>query len=118
MSKPFSVTSGSNLRCRGWRQEGLLRLLENVLALAQAGIVTGASERNWASYGDHVLFAEHIGMPMRQLLCDPQTSGGLLVSCAPDTAAAVLDVFNRYGCNRAAQIGTMVEGSATIEVRK
>lgn len=32
----FAVTTGATLRCRGWRQEGLLRLLENVLAVGEA----------------------------------------------------------------------------------
>jgi hypothetical protein len=32
-------------------------LLNNVFALAEAGVITGASDRNWASYGDHVRFA-------------------------------------------------------------
>jgi selenide,water dikinase len=91
-------------------------LFDNVLALADAGVVTGASGRNWASYGDHVRFAEDPGKSMRSLLCDPQTSGGLLVSCAPDAASAALNVFKRYGCERAAKIGTMVEGTPIVEI--
>ena len=91
-------------------------LLDNVLALADAGVVTGASERNWASYGDHVRFAEDAGKAMRSLLCDPQTSGGLLVSCAPDAASAALDVFKRHGCEQATRIGTLVEGASVVEI--
>jgi selenide,water dikinase len=53
---------------------------------------------------------------MRSLLCDPQTSGGLLASCAPDAASAALNVFKRYGCERAAKIGTMVEGTPIVEI--
>jgi selenide,water dikinase len=91
-------------------------LLDNVLALADAGVVTGASERNWASYGDHMRFAAELNKAMRQLLCDPQTSGGLLVSCAPETAAAVQEVFRRHGCQRAATIGSMAEGPPVVEI--
>lgn len=91
-------------------------LLDNVLALADAGVVTGASDRNWASYGDHVRFAKDTGKAMRSLLCDPQTSGGLLVSCAPDAAPAALDLFKRHGCERATMIGTMVEGVPIVEI--
>jgi selenide,water dikinase len=91
-------------------------LLDNVLALAEAGIVTGASDRNWASYGDHVRFAPDLGKAVRPLLCDPQTSGGLLVSCAPDAAPAVLDVFKRHGGEQAAKIGEMLEGAPTVQV--
>ncbi len=56
MTPPFQVASGSNLRCRGWRQEGLLRLLENVLAVGEdpANLVVyaalGKAARNWASH--------------------------------------------------------------------
>jgi selenide, water dikinase len=107
--------------CRGSRLGAHLSvanipLLDNVLALAEAGIVTGASDRNWASYGDHVRFAPDMGKAMRPLLCDPQTSGGLLVSCASDAAAAVLDVFKRHSGEHAAIIGEMVEGEPTVHV--
>lgn len=56
MAKQFTVTSGSNLRCRGWRQEGLLRLLENVLAVGEdpANLVVyaalGKAARDWPSH--------------------------------------------------------------------
>jgi selenide,water dikinase len=53
---------------------------------------------------------------VRPLLCDPQTSGGLLISCAPDAAPAVLDVFKRHGGARAAKIGEMIEGAPTVQV--
>ena len=91
-------------------------LLDNVFALAEAGVVTGASDRNWASYGDHVRFAPDLAKAVRPLLCDPQTSGGLLVSCAPDAAPAVLNVFKRHGGARAATIGEMLEGPPTVQI--
>ena len=56
MDPRFTVTSGSNLRCRGWRQEGLLRLLENVLAVGEdpANLVVyaalGKAARDWPSH--------------------------------------------------------------------
>src|SRR6516225_10706167 len=56
MDKRFTVTTGSNLRCRGWRQEGLLRLLENVLAVGEdpANLVVyaalGKAARDWPSH--------------------------------------------------------------------
>ncbi|MFA7488219.1 MAG: selenide, water dikinase SelD, partial [Lysobacteraceae bacterium] len=57
-------------------------LLDGARALADAGFITGASGRNWASYGTHIQLDEQISDIDRALLCDPQTSGGLLVSCA------------------------------------
>jgi selenide,water dikinase len=43
----------------------------------------------------------------RHLLTDPQTSGGLLVSCSPDALASVLDTFGQAGFAAAAAIGGM-----------
>jgi selenide,water dikinase len=107
--------------CRGSKlgarlSVGTIPMLDNVLALAEAGIVTGASDRNWASYGDNVRFAPDLVKAVRLLLCDPQTSGGLLVSCAPESAPAVLDAFRRHGGQQAAKIGEMLEGAPTVQV--
>jgi len=107
--------------CRGSKLSARLSLsnipfLDNVHALAEAGVITGASDRNWASYGDHVRFASDLPAAARPLLCDPQTSGGLLVSCAPDSVPAVLDIFNRHGADRAAKIGDMVAGPSAVDV--
>jgi len=56
MKRSFSVTSGSELRCKGWRQEGLLRLLENVLAVGEdpeklvVYAALGRAARDWPSH--------------------------------------------------------------------
>ena len=56
MKRSFSVTTGSTLRCKGWRQEGLLRLLENVLTVGEdpGNLVVyaafGRAARDWPSY--------------------------------------------------------------------
>jgi selenide,water dikinase len=91
-------------------------LLEDVLDLAGDGIVTGASTRNWASYGDQVRLAPQLRGAPQALLCDPQTSGGLLVACAPDAADAVLAIFARHGCGAAAQIGRMTQARPSVIV--
>jgi selenide,water dikinase len=110
----LEMCRGSKLRAQV--SAATVPLLENVLALADAGVVTGASDRNWASYGDHVRFAEDTGKAMRSLLCDPQTSGGLLVSCETEAVPAALDLFKRHGCERATMIGAMVEGAPIVEI--
>ena len=86
-------------------------LLPGVLALAEAGVITGASERNWASYGADVALPAHLSTAQQALLCDPQTSGGLLVACAPEQAARVLALFAEGGFAQAAVIGRMVPGA-------
>ena len=89
-------------------------LIEGVAALAGTGIVTGASARNWSSYGDEVRLGPHVTPTQRALLCDPQTSGGLLVTCRPDAAAAVLSILARHGCRDAAVVGVMREGPTEV----
>ncbi|MDQ6618497.1 MAG: selenide, water dikinase SelD [Pseudomonadota bacterium] len=74
------------------------------LELAREGYVTGASARNWSGYGEQVARGS-IGDAELALLTDPQTSGGLLVACAPDSADDVLSIFSREGFSRAAVIG-------------
>ena len=91
-------------------------LLEGVLGLAAEGIVTGASARNWASYGDEVRLAPQVRGVVQALLCDPQTSGGLLVACTPDASAEVLDIFRRHGCPAASPIGTMIRATPAVTV--
>ncbi|MDR5652541.1 selenide, water dikinase SelD [Ruixingdingia sedimenti] len=86
-------------------------LVAGARALAAAGHVTGASGRNWASYGARVALDPALTDLDRALLSDPQTSGGLLVACAPDAAGEVLACFRRHGFADAAAVGR-VEGEA------
>ncbi|XYJ09043.1 selenide, water dikinase SelD [Telluria sp. B2] len=92
-------------------------LLPGVLQLAHDGYFTGASSRNWEAYGKDVALFDAITPAQRALLTDPQTSGGLLVSCAPEAADAVLALFAREGFGEAQVIGRMVEGAARVVVR-
>lgn len=91
-------------------------LIEGVRELAAQGFVTGASGRNWTSYGADVRLPEGYAVEDRALLTDPQTSGGLLVSCSREAAEAVLAVFRRHGFASAALIGEVVAGAAVLEV--
>jgi selenide,water dikinase len=92
-------------------------LHRGVLTLAREGFVTGASGRNWAAVGDSVELSERIGEAERALLTDPQTSGGLLVACAPGAVSDVLAAFAGDGFDRAAEIGEIVAGASGIAVR-
>lgn len=83
-------------------------LLEGVRGLAEQGFVTGASGRNWTGYGAQVALGSRRDAIDQALLTDPQTSGGLLVSCAPDAVEAVLAVFRAHGFAAAAEIGEIV----------
>ena len=72
-------------------------------------MVTGASGRNWAAYGAEVALAEGVSAVDQALLSDPQTSGGLLVACAPEVVPDVLATFQRHGFAEAAEVGEIVE---------
>jgi selenide,water dikinase len=82
-------------------------LLPQAMAFAEAGIVTGASARNWQSYGGDVEFAPTAAAVQKALLTDPQTSGGLLVACAPHAVGRVLGIFAAQGFAEAAVVGSM-----------
>lgn len=92
-------------------------MIGEAVALAQQGIATGASTRNWASYGAEIVLPDGTPEWKQKLLCDPQTSGGLLVSCAPEAAQEVLDVFRQAGFADAAIAGQLEEGDAKVNVR-
>ena len=86
-------------------------LLSGVRELATQGMVTGASGRNWAGYGSDVSLPQEFPATDRALLTDPQTSGGLVVACAPDVLDEVLAIFRRDGFAQAAVIGRVNDGS-------
>jgi selenide,water dikinase len=107
--------------CRGSRLAAEVRfadlpVFDSARLHAQRGIVTGASARNWESYGAHARLPEGFPDWKKNLLTDPQTSGGLLVCCAPEATQRVLDVFREGGFGAAARIGKLVAGSPSVEV--
>jgi len=95
---------------------GSIPLLPQVQQLAEQGYITGASGRNWSGYGHEVTLADSITPVQRSLLSDPQTSGGLLVSCDPAAVEQVLELFRREGFADAAVIGEMAAGGNRVEV--
>lgn len=94
-----------------------LPLLPGVQAFAQQGVITGASGRNWQSYGASVDLPTACDEAMRGILTDPQTSGGLLVACSPNAVDAVLKTFADAGFAQATVVGRMREGEAKVVVQ-
>ncbi len=88
--------------CIDWAR---VPLLEGVRALAAQGMITGASGRNWAAYGKEIELPQGFSALDQALLSDPQTSGGLLVSCAPEAVDAVMTIFRQHGFAAACEIG-------------
>jgi selenide,water dikinase len=96
--------------------DGAVPLLAEDEALARQGFVTGASGRNWASYAAGVALPAQMPEWRRHLLCDPQTSGGLLVACAADRADALVQRIVAAGYPLARRIGTVESGPARVLV--
>lgn len=85
-------------------------------ALARKGYVTGASTRNWDSYGNGIVLPDGIELWRRQLLTDPQTSGGLLIACAPERAEQILGSILEAGYPSARIVGHAEAGPAQVKV--
>jgi selenide,water dikinase len=84
--------------------------------LVEQGFVTGASNRNWDSYGQDVTLPAGAPDWQRKLLTDPQTAGGLLVACERGAVGAVMEAFHRDGFADAAEIGEFTSGSGKVVV--
>jgi selenide,water dikinase len=93
-----------------------LALLPGVEALARAGVRTGASGRNWASYGHEVRGADALADWRRDLLTDPQTSGGLLIAVSPGHADATLRLALSRGFKDSRIVGRVVAGPVGVTV--
>jgi selenide,water dikinase len=95
---------------------GGLPFLPGVERLAQNGFGTGGALRNWSSYGPHVQLPSSITEWQRGLLCDPQTSGGLLIAVDPDHAQGLLERCRGSGFSHAALIGRMSTGAPRVTI--
>src|SRR5262245_29792052 len=109
----LEVCRGSGVRAR--LQWNSVPLLADARTLASTGLVTGGSARNWTGYGSLIDLTTH-GAVEQAILTDPQTSGGLLVACAPEVVDDVLDCFRREGFQSAVVIGEIEPGSPAIAV--
>ena len=108
----LELARGAKVQMRlNWTQ---MPLIAGVRELAAQGHVTGASGRNWDSYGQEVTLPADFPAADKALLSDPQTSGGLLVSCSADSAMAVLAIFHAQGFGDAAVVGEVTAGQGVV----
>ena len=84
-------------------------VLEGVRGLVEEGIAPGGTDRNLESVRHVVRWHPTIGEASRLLLCDAQTSGGLLISVAGDRLNNLLDQLKAAGVETAAVIGEVVD---------
>jgi selenide,water dikinase len=85
-----------------------IEFLPQARELAQKGLVPGGLKRNLEFIGGCVEFSEGVPEDVRNLLFDPQTSGGLLLSVAPKDAARLLESLRASGVD-AQQVGEVIE---------
>jgi selenide, water dikinase len=111
----LEMARGSNLELVV--RAGDLPVLSNAGSLARQRFITGASERNWASYAEAIILPPDLPEWQRHILTDPQTSGGLLIACDPDLAAGVLRTIIDAGYPHARRIGHAQVGPPSITVR-
>ena len=110
----LEIAKGSGVAAHvDWKK---VPVLPGALDFAREGILTGASGRNWSGYGSRITLGPGIDEAVRGVLTDPQTSGGLLVACAPEAADEVLSVFRDGGFAEAAVVGRIEAGPAGVTV--
>jgi selenide, water dikinase len=107
--------------CRGSKLAAEVRfdslpVIPEALEWVKQGVATGASDRNWQGYGKDVSLPSQSEDWIRKIITDPQTSGGLLVACAPEAEKQVLKHFESQGFSGARNIGTLRAGKPGITV--
>ena len=108
--------------CRGSKLSAQVRLgdlpvIPEAIEWLKQGVATGASDRNWKGYGHDVELPAGAPEWQRKLVTDPQTSGGLLVACAPEAVHAVLAEFHTHGFTQANTIGRFGAGPVRLAFR-
>ena len=91
-------------------QLGDVPILPGVWELLEQGIVPGGTSRNRDSVADNVQWNPDLSDNDQLLLCDAQTSGGLLISVAGDKLDSLLAELKTEGTLAAAVVGRIVDG--------
>lgn len=110
----LEMARGAGLSAEIWADQAPLH--PGVEELARAGVRTGAAVRNWASYGADVDAPADMEPWRRDILCDPQTSGGLLIAAAPEAAEDVLSLARSAGFEATTVVGRMEAGAARVRL--
>jgi cysteine desulfurase NifS/selenium donor protein len=109
------MTTGGSVRAT--ILAGTVPLIPGVAELVQAGAIPGGTENNREFVSDKVSWSDSISPTMQLLLCDAQTSGGLLIAVKPEQADKLLEDLHQCGLAAAAIIGEIsAAGHGEIEV--
>jgi selenide,water dikinase len=94
---------------------GKLPVHDGFLRLAKSGVTTGCTAANEENVRAHLRVAPKLDRAERELLFDPQTSGGLLIAAPPERAGGLLQALLDAG-HRAAEIGEVLAGPPRLEI--
>lgn len=89
---------------------GSVPVIDDVWDLVRSGVVPGGTHNNCRYLFDKVS-SDRVSSEIRTVLCDSQTSGGLLIAVSPEKATHLEDLLNNAGCLAAACIGEITDGS-------
>ena len=110
-----SMMQGSGTSARVYWSK--VPLIPGLWQLAEQGIAPGGTQRNLDSLGDSVRWHESLSHTEQVVLCDAQTSGGLLISVPRDREDVLLEQLERHGVAGAAVIGEVTDSKAwSVEV--
>ena len=110
----LEICKGSNLSAEiSWEK---LPILPSAIQYGKLGYSTGAGNRNWNSFGTDIRLTNQLEEWQKNILTDPQTSGGLLISCSQDQAKDILSMFHKRGYKYAAVIGKINSGKPKVEI--
>jgi len=88
-------------------EHSAVQVLPGAVEAAREGFLPGGLKNNRDFVGDCVSFAEDLAQVYRDLLFDPQTSGGLLIAISPESADAALAALERHGVS-ARRVGRVI----------
>ena len=91
---------------------GRVPVLEAAWTYVREGIAPGGTHANWRFLNEHIEYAPGVDKESQLVLCDAQTSGGLLIAVAPDEADKLIAELRTRGAPCAVAIGTLEAGRA------
>ncbi len=110
----FEIAAGSGAKVR--LTYSTLPVYPNALEMYRKGESTGSNLANRAMVHEHLAIRTSLARHEEQILFDPQTSGGLLLSVPGDEAEDLISALDNAGVAVAARVAEVVEGPPSIEV--
>ena len=103
-----NVARGS--ACTATVRLSAIPVIEAAWTYVRAGIAPGGTHANWRFLNDSVTYDDGVDKASQLVVCDAQTSGGLLIAVAPADAAKLVEALRARGTPCAAVIGTLDAG--------